>query len=51
VSSIFVMLGVKLPVADHITLSRRGKDLKVILPKKANGHIDIVMDSTGLKIL
>lgn len=50
VSSIFAMLGVKLPVPDHTTLSRRGKDLKVILPKKANGHIDIVMDSTGLKV-
>ncbi len=50
VSSIFAILGVKLPVPDHTTLSRRGKDLKVILPKKVNGHIAIVMDSTGLKV-
>ena len=50
VNSIFAMLGVHLAVPDHTTLSRRGKDLKVALPKKASGHIDIVMDSTGLKI-
>jgi hypothetical protein len=50
VGSIFAMLGVHLPVPDHTTLSRRGKELKVILPKKASGHIDIVMDSTGLKV-
>lgn len=50
VRSIFAMIGVSLSVPDHTTLSRRGKDLKVVLPKKARGHIDIVMDSTGLKI-
>jgi hypothetical protein len=48
--SIFVMLGILLVVPDHTTLSRRGKGLKVALPKKTNGHVDIVMDSTGLKI-
>jgi hypothetical protein len=50
VVSVFAMLGVKLSVPDHTTLSRRGKDLKVVLPKKTSGHIDIVMDSTGLKV-
>jgi len=50
VGSIFAMLKVSLSVPDHTTLSRRGKDLKVVLPKKASGHIDMVMDSTGLKI-
>ena len=50
VRSIFAMLAVKLSVPDHTTLSRRGKGLKVTLPKKAIGHLDIVMDSTGLKI-
>lgn len=50
VRSIFAMLKVRLSVPDHTTLSRRGKDLKVVLPKKASGHLDIVMDSTGLKI-
>lgn len=50
VRSIFAMLGVNLPVPDHTTLSRRGEDLNVVLPKQASGHIDIVMDSTGLKV-
>jgi hypothetical protein len=50
VRSIFTLLKVSLPVPDHSTLSRRGKDLKVDLPKKARGHIDMVMDNTGLKI-
>ena len=50
VRSLFAMLGVCLPVPDHTTLSRRGKDLEVVLPKKVGGRSDIVMDSTGLKI-
>ncbi len=50
VRSIFAMLKVSLSVPDHSTLSRRGKNLKVVLPKKASGHLDIVMDSTGLKV-
>jgi hypothetical protein len=37
-------------VPDHTTLSKRGKDLKVKLPKKTNQSLNIVMDSTGLKI-
>lgn len=48
--SIFVMLKVNLPIPDHATLSRRSKGLKVKLPKKAGGKIDIVFDSTGLKV-
>jgi hypothetical protein len=48
--SVFAMLKISLSVPDHTTLSRRGKDLTVILPKKVNGHLDIVMDSSGLKI-
>lgn len=50
VSSLFAMLKLTLCTPDHTTLSRRGKTLKVKLPKKASGHLDIVMDSTGLKI-
>lgn len=50
VRSNFARLKVNLPVPDHTTLSRRGKDLEVRLPKKASRHMDIVMDSTGLKI-
>jgi hypothetical protein len=48
--SVFEMLQISLCVPDHTTLSRRGKGLKINLPKKADGHLDIVMDSSGLKI-
>lgn len=48
--SVFAMLELSLSVPDHTTLSRRGKGLKVVLPKKTSGHLDIVMDSSGLKI-
>ena len=48
--SIFRMMKINLPVPDHTTLSKRGKDMKVNLPKKANQKLNIVMDSTGLKI-
>jgi hypothetical protein len=50
VRSLFVLLKVSLSAPDHTTLSRRGKTLSVKLPKKVSGHINIVMDSTGLKI-
>ena len=50
VRSLFRMLKINLPVPDHSTLSKRGKDLKVKLPKKTNQSLNIVMDSTGLKI-
>jgi hypothetical protein len=48
--SIFQLLMINLPVPDHSTLSKRGKDLKVSLPKKNSQSLNIVMDSTGLKI-
>ena len=50
VRSLFEMMKINLPVPDHSTLSKRGKDLKVKLPKKASQSLNIVMDSTGLKI-
>jgi Transposase DDE domain len=50
VVSLFRMLKINLPVPDHSTLSKRGKRLKVKLPKKTNQSLNIVMDSTGLKI-
>jgi hypothetical protein len=50
VRSLFQMMKINLHVPDHSTLSRRGKDLKVKLPKKARQNLNIVMDSTGLKI-
>lgn len=48
--SLFALMKVNLPVPDHSTLSKRGKDLKVNLPKKSSQRLNIVMDSTGLKI-
>lgn len=50
VRSIFQMMRINLSVPDHTTISKRGKDLKVNLPKKTNQKLNIVMDSTGLKI-
>jgi len=50
VRSLFQMMKIDLPVPDHSTLSRRGKTLKVKLPKKAKGSLNLVFDSTGLKI-
>jgi len=48
--SMFQLIKINLPVPDHSTLSKRSKDLKVNLPKKASQTLNIVMDSTGLKI-
>ncbi len=48
--SLFRLVQVDLPVPDHTTLSRRGKTLKVRLPKRAQGALHIVIDSTGLKV-
>ena len=50
VRTLFVIMKIGLPVPDHSTLSRRGKTLKVKLPKKASGSLNLVLDSTGLKI-
>ena len=50
VRSLFRMMKIDLPVPDHSTLSKRGKELKVKLPKKTSQSLNIVMDSTGLKI-
>ncbi len=48
--SVFALLKMALPVPDHSTLSKRGRSLKVTLPKKTDPSLNIVMDSTGLKI-
>ena len=50
VRSLFRTMKINLPVPDHSTLSKRGKDLQVKLPKKTSQSLNIVMDSTGLKI-
>ena len=48
--SLFAMLKIALPVPDHSTLSKRGKKLQVNFPKKTDQRLNLVMDSTGLKI-
>ena len=50
VRSLFGMMNIPLSVPDHSTLSKRGKTLKVKLPRKAKGGLNLVLDSTGLKI-
>ena len=50
VRSVFAMLNLHLPVPDHSTLSKRGKSFKVKLPRNSQGPINLVLDSTGLKI-
>lgn len=50
VQSIFALLKVSLPVPSYSTLSRRGQTIPIRLPKKAQGALDIVVDSTGLKV-
>ncbi len=50
VCSLFEMLNIHLRVPDHSTLSKRGKTFKVKLPKKTKGSLNLVLDSTGLKI-
>ena len=50
VCSLFEMMSMHLPVPDHSTLSRRGKTLKVNLPRKTSESFNLVLDSTGLKI-
>ena len=48
--SLFQLQQINLPVPDHSTLSKRSKGLQVNLPKQPAQNLDIVMDSTGLKI-
>lgn len=50
VRSVFDMLSIHLPVPDHSTLSKRGKTFQVRLPKKTSESLNLVLDSTGLKI-
>ena len=50
VRSVFAMMNIHLPVPDHTTLSKRGKSFKMKLPRNSHGPINLVLDSTGLKI-
>jgi transposase len=50
-ASIMRLLGVDLPVPDHTTSSRRSADLTVAkAPSTAGGSVNVVIDSTGLKV-
>jgi hypothetical protein len=48
--SLFAVLQLALAAPDHTTLSRRGKTLRVRLPKRASGALQLVLDSSGLKV-
>jgi len=50
VRSLFEMNNIHLPVPDHSTLTKRGKTLIVKLPRKTGESLNLVLDSTGLKI-
>jgi hypothetical protein len=52
VGSLMRLMRLELSVPDHTTLSRRGRTVDVpSLPRKADGPIHLVIDSTGLKIV
>ena len=48
--SVFAMLHLHLPIPDHTTLSKRGKSFTVRLPKNSQDGMNLVLDSTGLKV-
>ena len=48
--SLLELMGLGLPVPDYSTLSRRAKALRITLPKRAEGPLHLVLDSTGLKV-
>jgi hypothetical protein len=48
--SLFRIMEVNLPVPSYSTLSRRGQSVAIHLPKKARGALDLVVDSSGLKV-
>ena len=46
------LMGLELRVPDHTTLSRRGRTIDVRgLPRKGDGPLHLVIDSTGLKVV
>ena len=49
--SILSLMGSDLPVADHTTLSRRGRSLSVAIERRASdAPRHLLIDSTGLKV-
>lgn len=52
VGSLVRLMGLELRVPDHTTLSRRGRTIDVrSLPRKGDGPLHLVIDSTGLKVV
>ena len=52
VGSLVPLMGLELRVPDHTTLSRRGRTIDVRgLPRKGDGPLHLVIDSTGLKVV
>ena len=51
VGSLLQLMGLDLPVPDHTTLSRRSARLSLTTTlKKPKGPVNVVIDSSGLKI-
>jgi len=48
--SLFEVMGLDLEVPDHTTLGRRAAAVRITLPKRAEGPLHLVLDSTGLKV-
>jgi hypothetical protein len=48
--SLFGLMGADLAVPDYSTLCRRAATVRITLPKKAQGPLHLVIDSTGLKV-
>jgi hypothetical protein len=48
--SLLGLMGPDLSVPDHSTLCRRAATVRVTLPRKAQGPLHLVIDSTGLKV-
>ena len=49
-TSLFGLMPLDLPVPDYTTLCRRAATVRVTLPKRAEGPLNLVLDSTGLKV-
>lgn len=48
--SIFKTANIELPVPDYSTLSKRGGNLIIALPKSHKDKVVLILDSTGLKV-
>ena len=48
--SLFDLMGLELTVPDYSTLCRRAATVRGTLPKRAEGPLHLVLDSTGLKV-